>query len=58
MSDLMELADLIEATAAEAMEWAKSNTGNGAQEIFMAQVAISGTLKLLAKKLRAQGTRP
>lgn len=58
VSELLKLlADLIDETVREADEWAKSNTQAYAQEIFMAQVATSGTLKLLSRKLRARGNK-
>lgn len=47
------LADLISETAKEADDWARNNQGVSAQEIFIAQVAVSGTLKLLESKIRS-----
>ena len=56
MTDLLELADAIDAVQAEAMDWAKGNQGPGAQEIFVAQVAVSGTLKMLAAEIRSRAS--
>lgn len=54
MDKLIELADAIRETINEADEWARKNTGGSAQETFVAQVAIGGTLGLLERKLRTR----
>jgi hypothetical protein len=54
---LLALAETIDETIREADEWAKNNTQAYAQEIFISQVAVSGTLKLLSSKLRSLSQR-
>jgi hypothetical protein len=53
---LLELADDIEATANEVMEWSASSQNDGpfSQEIHIACAQVCGAFGNLAKRLRAR----
>jgi hypothetical protein len=56
----LELADVLADASAEALAWAQSpaNAGADSQTMFVAQVAVSGTLDLIVRELRAKAAQP